>query len=76
MCKDPIEYDPRRMRTILQQTDFSSSLMDKHHETKAEYLEYLVRHPERISRTHELQICSRTVTLGFKLEETEGSAEC
>ena len=60
------EQDWGRMREILQRGGLSEPLIQEYYEAKKAYLENLVKHPERISEMHELQMASRIVVIGFK----------
>jgi hypothetical protein len=62
------EKDWRRMREILLRGGLSEPLLQEYYRAKKAYLENLIRHPEQISKTHELQVASRIVTIGFKPE--------
>jgi len=62
------EQDWGRMREILQRGGLSEPLIQEYYEAKKAYLENLVKHPEQIPKTHELQTASRIVTVGFKSE--------
>ena len=60
------ENDQERLRTILQRGGLSETIIQEHFQIKKAYLENLVKHPEQISKTHELQITSRIVIVGLK----------
>jgi len=60
------ENDWERTRTILQCGGLSQSLIQEYYQAKKAYLENLIKNPEKISETHELQITSRTLTVGLK----------
>ncbi|MFB0503552.1 MAG: class I SAM-dependent methyltransferase [Candidatus Bathyarchaeia archaeon] len=63
------ENDWKRVRAILKRGGLPDSLIQEHYQTMKAYLEDLIGHPERISKTHELEMTSRTVTIGFKPRE-------
>jgi ubiquinone/menaquinone biosynthesis C-methylase UbiE len=60
------ENDWERTRTILQRGGLSQSLIQEYYQARKTYLENLINNPEKIADTHELQIISRTLTIGLK----------
>ena len=60
------ENSRERVRTIVKRGRLLESLIQEYYEAKKAYLSNLVRHPEQIPKTHELQTTSRVVTVGFK----------
>ena len=65
----PVVDLDKRVRAILSRGGLPDSLIQEHYQTMKAYLEDLIGHPERISETHELEMTSRTVTIGFKPRE-------
>jgi ubiquinone/menaquinone biosynthesis C-methylase UbiE len=61
-----LERDRDRTKLILQRGGLSETFIHEYHQAEATHLRSLIEHPERISKTHELQTYSRTVTVGFK----------
>jgi SAM-dependent methyltransferase len=61
-----METDSDRVKVILQRGGLSEPYIKEYYQTKKNYLKNLIKHPEQIARTHELQTYSRTVTVGFK----------
>jgi len=61
----------KRVSEVLQRGGLSEPLLQEYYEAKKAYLENLVKHPERISETHELHMVSRTVIIGFKPKRNE-----
>jgi SAM-dependent methyltransferase len=57
-----------RKKEALRLGGLSEDAMQQYYHTKKAYLEGLIRHPESISKTHEFQAVSRTITIGFKPE--------
>lgn len=55
-----------RVSEILRRGGLSESIINQYYYHRKNYLENLIKHPEQISKTHELQITSRTVTIGLK----------
>jgi len=60
------ENDWKHVKVILQRGGLSESLIQEYYQLEKAYLENLIRHPEQISKTHELHTLSRIVTIGFK----------
>jgi ubiquinone/menaquinone biosynthesis C-methylase UbiE len=60
------ERDWDRAKVILQRGGFEGPLIQAYFKAEKAYLSMLIEHPEQISKTHELQTYSRTVTIGFK----------
>lgn len=60
------ERDWNRTKVILQRGGLEESLIQAYFKAEKTYLSNLIEHPEQISKTHELQTYSRTVTIGFK----------
>jgi len=65
-CLHIHDYSWKRFRTILQRGGLLEQLIQEFYQARKEYLEKLISHPGEISKTHELQITSRTVTIGFR----------
>lgn len=63
------ENDWKRVKTILKRGGLSESLIQEYYHVLRSYLENLINHPERISKTHELETAHRTVTIGFRPEK-------
>lgn len=55
-----------RKKEALRLSGLSEDVIQEYYRTKKSYLEGLIRHPENISKTHEFQAVSRTITIGFK----------
>ena len=60
------EKDKERLSLILERGGFQRSLIEEYHRLNKNYLETLVRNPEQISKTHELEVVGRIVIIGFK----------
>ena len=60
------ERDWDRTKAILQRGGLERHDIQAYFEAEKAYLGNLIEHPEQISKTHELQTYSRTVTIGFK----------
>lgn len=60
------ENSRERVGTILRRGGLSESLIDEYYQAKKAYLSSLVKYPEQIPETHELQTTCRIVTIGFK----------
>jgi SAM-dependent methyltransferase len=57
-----------RKKEALRLGGLSEDAIQEYYRAKKNYLEGLIRHPESISKTHEFQAVSRTITIGFKPE--------
>jgi len=57
-----------RKKEALRLGGLSEDVMQEYYDAKRAYLEGLIRHPESISKTHEFQAVSRTITIGYKRE--------
>ena len=60
------ERDWDRTKVILKRGGLEGHDIQAYFEAEKAYLGNLIEHPEQISKTHELQTYSRTVTIGFK----------
>jgi len=60
------ERDWDRTKVILQRGGLEGHDIQAYFEAEKAYLGNLIEHPGQISKTHELQTYSRTVTVGFK----------
>jgi hypothetical protein len=60
------ERDWDRTKVILQRGGLEGHDVQAYFKAEKAYLGNLIEHPEQISKTHELQTYSRTVTIGFK----------
>lgn len=58
--------DEERLSVILERGGLQRSLIREYHQVWKRYLGNLVKNPEQISKTHELQAVGRTVTIGYK----------
>jgi ubiquinone/menaquinone biosynthesis C-methylase UbiE len=61
-----LERDWDRTKVILQRGGLEAHDIQAYFEAEKAYLHNLIQHPEQISKTHELQTYSRTITIGFK----------
>jgi hypothetical protein len=61
-----LERDKERSKTILQRGGLEEQFIQEYYRANKTHLKSLIKHPERIPKTHELQTYSRTVTIGFK----------
>jgi ubiquinone/menaquinone biosynthesis C-methylase UbiE len=61
-----LERDKERSKTILQRGGLEEQFIQEYYRANKTRLNSLIKHPERIPKTHELQTYSRTVTVGFK----------
>ena len=55
-----------RAKTISKRGGLSMNVIQEYYQAMKKYLENLIDHPEIISKTHELEATSRTVTIGLK----------
>jgi len=60
------EKDKERLSIILERGGLQRLLIEEYHRLNKNYLENLVKSPEQISKTHELEVVGRIVIIGFK----------
>jgi len=62
-----LEENEKRDFVVLKRGGLSEQEIADYRQTFREYLEKLIKHPELISKTREMEITSRIVVVGFKM---------